>query len=1066
MKFKSLDSDLGALGLARRLAQDAAEGPAIRQNLSYSYDSSDPSSLRADPNVEILDLRGNHLRVVPWEVRQFENLRILDLRGNPLHTLIDRPGLIVDWDVFSRLEHQITPGHVLGISFDDTPLKLPPQLFELPNLRQLEFQSPDQSELPTGIGELQALETLTVQAPLRTFPTEVLPLQNLKVLRLTGRMKIIPDELAQLTHLRALTITGNSLREFPSAVRHLRELRHLNLSNNDLPTLPDWIGEMKSLRVLWFVQNQMRAIPPTIGGLHRLTAFVAPRNQLEVLPPSFAELDHLRALALGNNPFQEVPEPLFSLLDLEALDLSAYAIRGALKVIPEKLLALPRLKVLELDGQPIETPPPEVVAQGLDAMRAYYRQLDDGKDYLCEAKLLIVGEPGAGKTSLTKKIENPDYQLREDEQSTEGIGIIHTTFPTRLRVEGSADTLARDFHVSIWDFGGQEIYHATHQFFLTRRSLYVLVADSRKEDTDFHYWMNIVELLSDGSPLLVIKNEKQDRRRDINESRLRGRFANLRAVYATNLATNRGLNDAVRAIREELERLPHIGSPLPKTWRRVREAVEQDGRDYINLTEFLEICRLHGFTREEDMLQLSGYLHDLGVCLHFQDDPLLRKVVMLRPRWATDAVYRVLDHKDVMDRHGRFTRGDLAAIWSEARYAEMRDELVQLMMKFQLCYPLSNDSFLAPQLLGSNPASYPWDAEGNLVVRYDYEFMPKGILTRFIVAAHALIERQEWLWRDGVVLKRHATRAEVTEDYSERRITVRLAGPEKQEMLAIIDYELERIHGEYPRLKMNQFIPCRCPLCAERQEPHFFPYDVLRRFARDGKSIQCQESYEMVDARELIAAVFPSDGFQSLYSYFRDADGLTTPAPPERRREVFVSYAWGGESERIVDRLEQAFRAQGIAVVRDKNEMRYKDSIQEFMRRIGRGTCIVVVISRDYLQSKSCMFELTQIAERGDIRDRVFPIVLQDADLSDAVKRVAYVKWWEEKIRELNAALKGVDQQDLEGIREELDLYAQIRRTISRWMTIIGDMNTLTPESHLDSRFETLMSAIHAQLQS
>ena len=27
----------------------------------------------------------------------------------------------------------------------------------------------------------------------------------------------------------------------------------------------------------------------------------------------------------------------------------------------------------------------------------------------------------------------------------------------------------------VWDFGGQQIYHATHQFFLTKSSLYVLV---------------------------------------------------------------------------------------------------------------------------------------------------------------------------------------------------------------------------------------------------------------------------------------------------------------------------------------------------------------------------------------------------------------------------------------------------------------------------------------------------------------------------------------------------------------------------------------------------------------
>ena len=84
---------------------------------------------------------------------------------------------------------------------------------------------------------------------------------------------------------------------------------------------------------------------------------------------------------------------------------------------------------------------------------------------------------------------------------------------------------------------GQEIYHATHQFFLTKRSLYALVADTRKEDTDFYYWLNVVELLSDNSPMLIILNEKQDRRREINERQLRGQFANLKEILATNLAT-------------------------------------------------------------------------------------------------------------------------------------------------------------------------------------------------------------------------------------------------------------------------------------------------------------------------------------------------------------------------------------------------------------------------------------------------------------------------------------------------------------------------------------------------
>ena len=157
--------------------------------------------------------------------------------------------------------------------------------------------------------------------------------------------------------------------------------------------------------------------------------------------------------------------------------------------IPARILQLRDLKALSLLGNNIQSPPEEIVRQGLSAIQDYWRQRENaGVDYLCEAKLIILGEAGAGKTSLARKLENPRFKLREREPSTEGIEIIQWQFPTAIRAHGEENRiLHRDFQVSIWDFGGQEIYHATHQFFLTRRSVYVLVCDDRKEDTDFGY---------------------------------------------------------------------------------------------------------------------------------------------------------------------------------------------------------------------------------------------------------------------------------------------------------------------------------------------------------------------------------------------------------------------------------------------------------------------------------------------------------------------------------------------------------------------------------------------------
>lgn len=164
---------------------------------------------------------------------------------------------------------------------------------------------------------------------------------------------------------------------------------------------------------------------------------------------------------------------------------------------------------------------------------------------------------------------------------------------------------------------------------------------------------------------------------------------------------------------------------------------------------------------------------------------------------------------------------------------------------------------------------------------------------------------------------------------------------------------------------------------------------------------------------------------------------------PPSREEVFVSYAWTEESKTIVDQIEIALKDSGIALIRDKNEMRYKDSLRDFMNRIGRGSAIIVVLSKRYLESKSCMFELTEIAKNGNIHHRVFPVVMADSDIYDAGGRLKYIRYWEEKKRELDREMRSVGGEKLEGIREEIDLYADIRNTIAGIVNTLGDMNAL-----------------------
>jgi formylglycine-generating enzyme required for sulfatase activity len=184
----------------------------------------------------------------------------------------------------------------------------------------------------------------------------------------------------------------------------------------------------------------------------------------------------------------------------------------------------------------------------------------------------------------------------------------------------------------------------------------------------------------------------------------------------------------------------------------------------------------------------------------------------------------------------------------------------------------------------------------------------------------------------------------------------------------------------------------------------------------------------------------------------------------QSEQSVFISYAWGGESEEVVNQIDQALQQRDLKIIRDKRDLGYKGSISAFMERIGQGNCVIVVISDKYLRSPNCMFELVEIAEGKQFHDRIFPIVLSSAEIYDPVKRLEYVKHWEVKRGELAQAMKEVDPANLQGIREDMDLYDRIRDKISGLSSILKDMNTLTPNLHRDSDFSEIYAGIERRM--
>jgi GTPase SAR1 family protein len=88
---------------------------------------------------------------------------------------------------------------------------------------------------------------------------------------------------------------------------------------------------------------------------------------------------------------------------------------------------------------------------------------------------VVVGKEAVGKTSLIRYLVHGKPR-DPDEQKTPGAAI-------QEKIEVSAWSVhPSQVRLHVWDFGGQEIMRGTHRFFLTERSLYLLVLEDRRED--------------------------------------------------------------------------------------------------------------------------------------------------------------------------------------------------------------------------------------------------------------------------------------------------------------------------------------------------------------------------------------------------------------------------------------------------------------------------------------------------------------------------------------------------------------------------------------------------------
>ena len=350
---------------------------------------------------------------------------------------------------------------------------------------------------------------------------------------LAARLK---NEILTTKNLRKTKLELNDwgLTSFPVEILECDWLEELNLSDNRIKVIPEGIGALKSLRSLNLNNNSIKKIPIGINKLSNLKQLGLHYNDISRLPEELFELTNLLVLGLNSNRIETIPDKIKRLNKLIMLGLAD----NQIKHLPFEVIRLTHLKHLQLNGNPLKSPPLEVAqsANNILSIRTYFLELkkNDSKIFLNEVKLLVVGNGGVGKTSLTKKIIDVNQEFDPYHRSTQGINIKSWRIP-KDHFEQSTNNLKdrrkikTDIRVNIWDFGGQEIYYSTHQFFLTKRSIYFLLTESRREDNyaDFNYWLNIIELLGDQSPVVIIQCKCDQPTRELPIREFKSRFNNI-----------------------------------------------------------------------------------------------------------------------------------------------------------------------------------------------------------------------------------------------------------------------------------------------------------------------------------------------------------------------------------------------------------------------------------------------------------------------------------------------------------------------------------------------------------
>jgi len=911
--------------------------------------------------LQSLDLSGNQLAAVPEWFSQFTKLQSLWLSRNQLTAVPDSIGQL------TQLQNLDIAGNQLKA--------VPDSVGRLTQLQNLDLAGNQLMAVPKSIGQLTQLQSLDLSRnQLTELPESIGQLTQLTNLDLAGnQLTEVPESIGQLTQLTNLDLSRNQLTAVPELIGQLTQLTNLRLRENQLPSLPESIGRLTQLTILNLSGNQLAALPKSIARLKKLDELLLSENELTSLPESFGRLTQLSSLDLSDNRLTGLPESISRLARVEYLFLD----NNQLACLPKSMVKLTSLSELFLQGNDRLDLPAEVLGPSWTERNPnnpatkpakileYYFRVKGGKRPLNEAKLILVGRGAAGKTSIVNRLVDDTFK---PERKTEGIKI--TEWKILLNEK-------ENVRLNVWDFGGQEIMHATHQFFFTQRSLYLLVLNGREggEDADAEYWLKLIESFGGDSPVIVVMNKIKEHAFDVNRRALQQKYPFIRDFIRTDCKDGTGIQELNNVIHRETDRLEHLRDGFPASWFTVKDKLVGMKKNFLSFEEYRKECAKLGEKDEKAQEMLAFYLNSLGVALNYRDDPRLKDTHVLNPRWVTNGIYKLLNSATLEKKRGEIRLSDLSDILDTKHYpVRMHRFLFDLMRKFELCFSFPDDDthYLVPELLDKQePAeAAEFKSDQCLNFQYHYPVLPQGLLPRFIVRTHSLSEELP-RWRTGVIMQFEGCRALVKADVQDQKVFISVAGPfaSRRRLLAVIRSDFERIHRDIRNLLPDEIVsvPGYANLVVPYKKLLVLEEKRIARFTEVAGN-----DVTVLDVQELLNGV--------------DVEGTRRrERPPEDRKEVVrLFYSYSHKDEALRNELEthlKLMQRQGlIDTWQDRKIEAGEDWKKTIDENLERADIILMLISSDFIASDYCYeIEMTRALEReAKCEAAVIPVIVRD----------------------------------------------------------------------------------------